>query len=266
MTNKLNLRNIDARTVRLDNTMYLEETDNFGEIIRLYKQNSNIEIQVGSIVKHKRSAHKVNLIVRGVAGNKITCYDLKCASQNTSSIFITPLLGLSRSNLFWKNNFVNAFMSTPAYDVCIALLYRFSGDVEFVKFEAWLKTQSHFVASYDTDNYHTLYVFSVPDIALETYMQIRNGKYSEISELWKLQILSYHGFDREGKTGQILYKDKRLREEMEQKFDVDLQDAELHSIPEMKYERFDPEYYLTQLNSTKQIKSARCDLSNSDEL
>lgn len=245
MTDKLLLRQIDPRTVRLDNDRYLEERDDNGEIIRLYKQNSDIEIKVGDSVIKSRAKHKVNIIVRGASGSLISCYDLKCAYLNTSSIFITPLLGFKRSELFWESNFVNTFLSTTEVDRCIALLYRFSGHKSFIQFEAWIKSQPAFIQAKDVDPYHVMYVFSVPNVGKGTYDLIRKGRYSEIDDVWKLIILSFHGFDRNGKTGQILYKDYKLRLELEQKFDIDIGDAELHSIPDMRYERFDNNYYST---------------------
>lgn len=240
---KLTLFRIDARTIRLQNARFLEEKNIDGEIIRLYKQNENVEVKTNAIIKHKNSLHKVNIIAPGVFRDKIVCYDLMSAALNTSSVFITPLLGFPKEDLFWDTHFVNAFMSTIEHDVCIALLFRFSGDVAFVKFESWIKTQPNFLASYDPDKHHVLYVFSVPEVGKEQYNKIRDGKYSEIDDLWKMLILHFHKFDRNGKTGKILYKDYSLKQELESKFDINLGDAELHSIPNMKYERFDPKYY-----------------------
>lgn len=254
---KLILHAVDPRTVRLDNDRYLEYRDDNGEIIRLYKQNSNIEITVDSVVHHKRSKYKVNIITRAQSGNNIICYYLKCALQNTSTIFITPLLGFKKSELFWESNFVNSFLSTDSQDECIALLYRFSANVDFVKFEAWIKSQPAFSAARDIDSYHVLYEFNVPGVAMNTYKLIRAGRYSEIDDVWKLIILSFHGFSSDGKTGQILYKSESLKQELELKFDIEIGDAELHSIPDMKYERFNPHYYST--NDTRKKRDTKYD-------
>lgn len=252
-TDKLILRKVNARIVRLDDTSYIEERNENNEIVRLYKQNSEIEITAGSVVKYKDVPHKVNLIVPGKSGANTVCYDLMCASLNTSSIFITPLLGFKKEELFWNSQFINAFMSIPHNDVCIALLYRYSGHIEFVKFEAWVKQQPTFLKSYDPDHHHVLYVFSIPKVGSKVYDLVREGRYSEIDDLWKLIILQFHGFDRNGTTGQILYKDLRLKNQIEDKVGMDIGDAELHSIPNMSYERFDSEYY--SINGTKKQTS-----------
>jgi len=243
---KLQLRVVDPRTVRLMDPSFLEEHDGNEEITKLYKPRSIVEITPGSQVYVKGAPHRVNIILRGMAGGKVVCYDLKSASLNTSSVFITPLLGYKKHELLYDTHLINAFMSTLQHDVCIALLYRFSGDKQFLQFESWVKSQPDFMAHYDPDNYHALYVFGVPRNVLDTYNLIRAGKYSEIGDLWKLVILGFHGYDRDGRTGQILYKDSRLKKELEAQLGVDLADNELYSIPYMHKERFDPDYYLTQ--------------------
>lgn len=251
MSDKLIFRPVDPRTVLLENDSYLEDRDTNGDIIRLYKQNSNIEIKTGTVVKQIRNSYKVNVITRGSAGNRIPCYYLKCALQNTSSVFLVPLLGFKKSQLFWESNFVNAFMGTPEKDICIALLYRFSGAQKFVKFEAWIKSQPEFHQALDVDKHHVLYVFNVPSVGKNAYTMIRAGRYSELDDIWKLLILSFHGFDRDGRTGQILYKDERLKKELELKFDIEIGDAELHSIPDSKYEIFNSDYYSTNDTTSK---------------
>jgi len=96
------------------------------------------------------------------------------------------------------------------------------------------------------DKYHVLFIFDVPASARKSYERFRNGQYSEIDDIWKLIILDYHGYDSNGKTGQILFKSPELKEELEKKLETTLSDdAELHSIPDMKYERFNIDYYRT---------------------
>lgn len=234
---------IDGRTVRLHRPAeYREELKN-ADIVKLYKENGVIEIKVGSSIPCNKTKHKVNVINRGVIDNKLVCYDLRCALLNNSSIFALPLLGGSRETMLWNSLFVNAFISTEEIDECIAVLYRYSGDKLFTQFEEGLCSNPNFIKSDDVDHYHTLYIFDVPDSAKDTYNKFRQGKYSEIDDIWKLLILHYHGFYRDGKTGQILYKDEKLKAELESKLDFELGDAELHSIPDMKYERFNKNYY-----------------------
>jgi len=240
---RLPLRPIDARTIRLQDTDFVEEVNTRADIVRLYKQHSDVEIKVGSTIKFKTSPHKVNIITRCTSKGKIVAYDLKNSLLTNSSIFALPLLGGNRTLMLWDSLFVNAFISTKEYDRCIALLYRYSADNLFIKFESALCAFRTFIKQIEPDEYHTLFIFDIPEEAELSYNMFRQGKYSEIDGLWKLKILDYHGFTTQGKTGKILYKDYSLKKQLESKFDVELGENELHSIPDMKYEKFNPDYY-----------------------
>jgi hypothetical protein len=241
----LSLTPIDGRTVRLHRPADYREETKEGEIIRLYKEGTPIEIVVGGSIKYKDARHRVNVIQRGTRKGQLACYDLKCAVLNSSSIFALPFLGGSKKYMLWDSLFVNAFISTEEYDECIALLYRYSGDVLFSKFEKAMCAMPNFIKMDDVDHYHVLFIFKVPDSAKDSYQKFREGRYSEIDGIWKLMILNYHDFDPAGQTGKILYKDAKLKAELETKLDIELGDSELHSIPDMKYERFNKEYYST---------------------
>jgi|TARA_R100000027_G_scaffold5990_3_gene4889 hypothetical protein len=240
----LSLTPVDGRTVRLHKpTEYREEVKG-SDIIRLYQDNGPLEIKVGTSITYGKTKHKVNVIKRGMNSDKIVCYDLKNSLLTSSSIFALPFLGANKKYMLWDSLFVNAFISTEEYDECIALLYRFSGETLFTKFEAAMCAMPNFIKFEDVDKYHVLFIFDVPDSAKNSYQRFRNGEYSQIDDIWKLMILDYHGFDSNGKTGQILYKNPELKKSMEKRLFIELPDgAELHDIPDMKYEKFNKEYY-----------------------
>ena len=78
-----------------------------------------------------------------------------------------------------------------------------------------------------------------------------NGRYSEIDDLWKLKILDFHGFDIDGHTGQILFKDSRLRNKIEENLDITLsEDTELHSIIDRNVEELNFEFYAPSIKSS----------------
>jgi hypothetical protein len=247
MTNEkgLSLTPVDGRTVRLHNPSEYREEANGPDIVRLYRDNGPVEIKVGDSINYKKTKHKVNIIKRGTFNGKLACYDLKCAVLNSSSIFALPFLGGNKKYMLWDSLFVNAFISTEEYEKCIALLYRFSGDTLFTKFEAAMCAMPNFIKFIDVDKHHVLFIFDVPSSARNSYERFRNGQYSQIDDIWKLLILDYHGFDSNGHTAQILYKNEKLKKDMETRLGVQLGDAELHSMPDMKYEKFNLDYYKT---------------------
>jgi hypothetical protein len=245
---KLILQILNARVLQLHNTRFIEEKDAEGNIITLI--NDDLKISTSVPFTYKNSKYKINIIESGYDQWDNNCYYLKYAALTMSSIYVTPLLGCKRKDMYWEKQFVNTFLSTDLYDECIALLYRFSGDVEFIKFESSLKDDKLFLNFIDVDKHHVLYIFKVPDYAQEAYHLIRNGKYSEIDDLWKIYILNFHDLTREGHTAQVLYKDLELKRKLELELDVNLGNAELLSVPNMKFERFNLDYY----SITKNVK------------
>jgi hypothetical protein len=245
----------DGRTVRLSGGLTnCEITRNHNnEITSLtcrYK-DCDFTINLGDTVRPKpKSPFKVNFIVQGKERGKIICYDLMVCKLSLASIFAFPFLGGNRKHFMWDSLFVNAFIATEEDTNCIALLYRYSGDPLFLKFEAALGAFRNFKKKYDPDPHHVLFVFNVPKAAKASFKHFKNGKYSEIDDLWKLKILEFHGFDIEGRTGKILFKSESLRREMEETLDVDFSpDAELHSKLDLKLETFDPELYKVKMST-----------------
>lgn len=218
------------------------------ELIYTY-EDCEISIKVGDTIwPRDKSPHKVNLIVPGKHKGRLVCYDLLNSSLNNTSIFALPFLGGNRKLFMWDNLFVNAFIGTPDDKNCLAVLYRYSGETLFLKFEAALSSFKNFRHKYDPDPYHVLFVFDIPKACKASYKHYVNGRYSQIDDLWKLKILEFHGFEVDGHTGKILFQAESLRHEMELDLDVYISaDNELHSKPKKEIEVFNPEYYTLKL-------------------
>ena len=241
---------VNARTVRLsgDIKQFKPIYEN-GEIVKLEGEETSYSI--GQIVRPKlRTPYKINIIQKLTAGGDPSLpaqgYDLSIAKTNLSSIFAAPLLGGNRELFLWDKYFINAFVETVDEKNVIAMLYRFSGDVLFLKFEAALCAFRTFKYKIDTDSYHVLFVFEVPETSQSSYEKVMASEYSKIDDFLKLKILDYHGFSMDGQTARVLFKSEILRRELEEKLDCTIPEAnELHSALDMTQERFDPEYYFT---------------------
>jgi hypothetical protein len=241
---------VNARTVRLSGDIKqfkpIYEND---EIVKL--EGVDISYSIGQIIRPKlRTPYKINVIQKLTAGGNPSLpaqsYDLSIAKTNLSSIFAAPLLGGNRELFLWDKYFVNAFVETVDEKNVIAMLYRFSGDVLFLKFEAALCAFRTFKYKIDTDSYHVLFVFEVPETSQSSYEKLMASEYSKIDDFLKLKILDYHGFSMDGQTARVLFKSEILRKELEEKLDCTIPEAnELHSALDMTQERFDPEYYFT---------------------
>lgn len=238
----------NGRTVRLSgNLTDVHQQEEDGEIVKLYTADG-MEITTGSTVYPRpKDPFRVNIIRPLVFQGKMLGYHLYNAMLNSSSTFALPFLGVDRQWFMWDSLFINCFIGTNEDDTgrVIALLYRFSGDPQFLKFESALCAFRAFVKRYDPDPYHVMFVFNVPKSATKSYEHFINGRYSEIDDIWKLKILEFHGYDIDGMTGKILFQADSLRREIEEELDVELPpDAELYSIPNLDYEVFNPDYYL----------------------
>lgn len=241
---------VNARTIRLSGDIKqfkpIYEND---EIVKL--EGEDISYSIGQVIRPKaRTPYKINVIQKLTAGGDPSLpaqgYDLSIAKMNLSSIFAAPLLGGNRELFLWDKYFINAFVETVDDKNVIAMLYRFSGDVLFLKFEAALCAFRTFKYKVDTDSHHVLFVFEVPETSQSSYEKLMASEYSKIDDFLKLKILDYHGFAMDGQTARVLFKSEILRRELEEKLDCIIPEAnELHSALDMTQERFDPEYYFT---------------------
>lgn len=241
---------INGRVIRLTGSVarYNQNLNEFGDIISLEAEglNGSIVFKIGDIVrsKPKASPYKINHIYPVFNAEMLIGYDFSIANQTKSSIFISPFLGGTRRLFLWDKYFVNSFIGTPDDPDTICLLYRFSGEVVFTKFEAALESFKTFKRKFDPDPYHVMFVFNIPDGAVNSFTAFKNSKYSEIGEIMKLKILDYHSFSMDGHTAQILFKDKSLKTQLEKELELELPDnAELSSCINLNEEIFNPDYY-----------------------
>lgn len=204
-------------------------------------------ILVGSTVTVDKKPYKVNFITRSIVGKRVV-YTLTTAYLTKSSMFIMPMLTGNRRLFLFESLFVNCFTGITIKDVTyenkIVLLYRFSGETLFLKFEQALKQFPGFIDTFDPSPYFVAFVFEVPDKHLDNYIKFINGKYSKLEPQYKEIILGFHNFGPEGELGQIMFKSSKKRERLEESLNVELdEDAELYSIPD-ENEIFNPEIYI----------------------
>jgi hypothetical protein len=244
----LNIQN--PRTVRLSGqiSQFIPEYKD-ADIIMLAGEDATFS--VGSILRPKpKTPYKVNIISRLFGSNgMVVGYDLSLAQLNLSSIFAAPMLGGNRKLFLWDSNFVNAFIGTKEDQDVICLLYRFSAEPLFYKFENALESFRTFKYKIDTDAYHTLYVFNIPETSKSSYEKFINSEYSKIDDIIKLKILDYHSFNMDGQTAKVLYKSNALKQELENKLDCSIPtEQELHSKIRPELEIFNEDYYYTPKN------------------
>jgi hypothetical protein len=171
-------------------------------------------------------------------------YDLSTAKRTKSSTFIVPMLGGERRLFFWNKLFMNAFVGIEDKKDCIVLLYKFSIDPLFLKFEKALQKFKSFSEKIDVDPHHVLFIFNIPDEHIKNYNKLKKGKYSELSENYKFQILEFHNLDVKDQVAQVLWKSDKRRKAMEKKLDAEIDsNSELLTAIDFDTEIYDIETY-----------------------
>ena len=214
-----------------------------GKIVSLAMPD-NYFITVGDTIKIKNEPYKVNIINK-VMHNGVLTYHLKTAERTKSSIFVLPMLSGNRSLFLYDSHLINAFIKTDTIEDHIILLYSWSQDPLFAKFDLALKKFRDFVTSYDADPNHVVYIFSIPKKHRKNFKLFKAGKYSKLSDEYKLKILDFHNMGVESALAKILFKSNERKVELERKLNAELpEDSELLSIIDIDKETLDLNYYL----------------------
>ena len=224
-------------------TLTIEPQYKDGEIVSLAMPEDYF-ISVGDTLKIKGEPYKINIINKVIEGKTIK-YHLKTAERTKSSIFVLPMLGANRNLFLYNSLLINAFIAYDTITDHIVLLYRWSGDPLFSKFDVTLKKFPGFVKSFDPDPQHVVYIFSVPEKQIKNFSLFKKGKYSRLDDDLKLKILDFHDMGVESALAKILFKSNERRRELEKKLDAEISaDSELLSIINIEDETLNLDYYL----------------------
>ena len=199
----------------------------------------------GEKIVVKRIPYKINIIQKKIRKN-ILFYNLKTAEKTKSSIFITPMLGGEKKLWFYNQLLINTFIGIKGeLENKIVLLYKWSGDILFDKFQKAVRKFKSFFEIRNIDESHVLIIFNIPKRQERNFKLFKEGKYSEFNKNYKLKILDYHKMNVDNVIGQILFRTIGRKRILENKIGMSLpDDAELYSIPEKHVEHFDINYYL----------------------
>ncbi len=235
---------INALTFRITgNTECLKPVKKNGVIVALEGPN-DLNITLGLTVPIKKTKYKINIIEQVRNSNSKLVYDISIAKRTKATTFVMPMLPGTRKLYFWSTFFVNCFIATPEDKDCIALLFRWSADTRYIKFEKILKEVKYFRRRYDPSPNYVMFVFDIPKGFRREYRAFMLGKYSKFSREYKLDILDFHGADINDEVGQIIFKSDKRRELLEKRLNADLpKESELLSIIDIEAETYNPDIY-----------------------
>lgn len=234
---------IDALSFKVSgSTSTLSSNKKNGTIVSI-ESPDGVMFPLGITVELKKRKYKVNIIEEFRNKNK-KYYVISIAKRTKSSIFLLPMLGGNRRLYFWNKLFLNCFIATEEEDNCIALLYRWSSDPIFLKFEKALSKFKSFKRRYDPTSNCVMFVFNVPKPQVRNYKKFLRGQYSRLSSTYKIHLLEFHDKDMADTIGQVLFKTDKRRRSLENKLNVSLpEESELLSIIEIKDETYNSETY-----------------------
>jgi hypothetical protein len=175
---------------------------------------------------------------------------------NASKTYLLPLLSeMVDINKDFINELKNTYMfdSHNEHQECLYVLHDFNfRDPDFTAYEHKLLNNELFVKHIDMGD-QVMYIFKFPKEYLNEYYMLQNGKYSEFGNDAKELILNFWtemygkipgGINVILKIKQILYKDKKLRQQLEERLSskghaVSISDdAELGEWVDVKSETF----------------------------
>ena len=206
-------------------------------------EKNGMNIPLGLTLEIKMLQYKINIIEEKWKG-KVLVYDLSIAKRTKSSIFILPMFGGDRNLFLWNQLFLNCFILQDDENSYIQLLYRFSSDPLFLKFEQALTKFPSFLDREDPHDGLVLFTFNIPERQKRNFHKFLKGKYSELGKLYKLNILEFHNYEIDSLIGKVLFKDESRRIELGKKLGVILPpESELLSIVNINEEIYNHETY-----------------------
>tara|TARA_R110002012_G_scaffold92174_2_gene223972 strand:- start:4573 stop:5331 length:759 start_codon:yes stop_codon:yes gene_type:complete len=234
---------INALSFRITGGTHLLTTNKKNNIITSIDDSEGRLISLGTTIEIKKIKYKVN-IIEEIIVNTTKYYKLSTAKKTKASVFIAPMLPGNKNLYFWNKLFVNCFIQTSEDKNCIALLYRWSSNPLYIKFEKALSKFKNFRRRYDPSPNYVMFVFDVPQRHIRNYKKFVAGKYSEFSKAYKIDILEFHDADIEDEIGQIIFRSDRRRKAMEKRLGTHLpENSELLSIINIEDETYNPEIY-----------------------
>lgn len=228
--NKVLIEVLDGRTVRL--TVDAKPLD----VVKEGKKITSINIDNKpylSLKEYNKIFVTINERIHTYEISEIdqianNCFQAHTMVRTKSSFFVTPMLGNDRGYFSWGKYFVNTFLSEDS----IIVLFRFFNVDDFKQFEHGMTKHPMFKELIDSNHQHVAVKFKVPFESRTNLSLFKDGKYSQMSDKYKEQILAFHKIDKDALIGKILFKSDSRREQLEMDLGVTIPpDVELYDKP-----------------------------------
>lgn len=171
-------------------------------------------------------------------------YHLYSMETSDSSVFIVPMLFKTRASIMWDTYFMNVFLwieDIPTMRLHVLLRKGYSES--FDTLDRTMKDHEDFVNRLEVDDFSFMYIFNVPMIYEEDFLKYVKGKYSEMSEEYKVKILDFHSMKKTHEIYGILHRTEKRKAKVEKRIGQDLpESAELYHIIDEDRETYKARY------------------------
>lgn len=223
-------------SIRVDDTAEVRQDDNTIHEVR----HSGMSYAPGRIIPVQDGLFRIDNIEK----KGINLYHLYSMETSDSSIFLTPMLFKTRAQVMWDTYFMNVFLwieDVPTMRLHVLLRKGYTD--AFNALESIIKDHEDFVDRLEVDDFSVMYVFNVPMIYEEDFLKFVKGKYSEMSEEYKVKILDFHSMKKTHEVYGILHKTKKRKTKVETRIGQNLpESAELYHIIDEDRETYKNRY------------------------
>lgn len=195
-------------------------------IIKLLEFSDGFHIELGDLFPLISDCDtKTMYSIKEITALEDDTYRISCNTINKTSHWLLPFIAKDEEEL--------------GYDTCLINAFSFNTDENYLSYEkGYLFLTYRYLKEYDFflnklrdhknctlvnrvhSRYEYLYIFKIPEQWINDVNLIINGKYSQISENAKKRILAFHKLTKDGRTGNILYKDDKYADELKEKFNL----------------------------------------------
>lgn len=168
---------------------------------------------------------------------KDNVFQLNTHKRTKTCYFVVPMVFKKKDDVRWNQYFVNSYIVDVDEFPKLGLLYRFFQTDDYKQFEAEMKKHPMFDRIVETDLQHSMFVFRFPEKAILDVEHFLEGRYSEITENTKQNILNFNVINKDSGIGSILYKSEQRRKQLELNLGAELKpELELYDKPVVEEE------------------------------
>lgn len=211
---RINTNHPDVNVIRDDNNNFIEMK--FSELFS-FKKGDKI------VIKDENTNNYITFILNDISSISSTLYDGIEQKINKTCIFILPLLGLNHLYFDYGYHLYNGFISEDYKFIYIK--YKFTKTDHYLELEELLQKHPMYIEFFDLDREFVVFKFRLDDKYFSTIDSIIKGKYSNIKEEFKMQILSFHGLTKNSELGGILFKDQNYKKALEMRLGIKIPDS-----------------------------------------